>query len=107
MPEPTVQEKTTVNLREQWRERIAEHARSGVSIKQFCKARGIAEHAFYYWRKRLRQDEPVRFALIDRSGAAHTTEWNLELLLVSGERLRIGASVDPATLRIVLTALRA
>jgi transposase-like protein len=107
MPEPTILEKTAVNLREQWRERIAEQSRSGLSIKQFCKDRGIAEHAFYYWRKRLREAEPVRFALIDRTGAADATEWNLELLLVSGERLRIGAGVDPATLRIVLEALRA
>jgi hypothetical protein len=44
MPEPTIQEKTAVNLREQWRERIAEHVRSGLSIKQFCKGCGIAEH---------------------------------------------------------------
>jgi transposase-like protein len=107
MPEPTVQEKTGVNLREQWRERIAEHARSSLSIKQFCKERGIAEHVFYYWRKRLRQEEPVRFALIDRTGAACAPEWNLELLLVNGERLRISAGVDAATLRIVLDALRA
>lgn len=107
MPEPTIQEKNAVNLREQWRERIAEHARTGVSIKQFCKERGVAEHVFYYWRKRLQETEPVRFALIDRTGAAHAPEWNLELLLVSGERLRIGASVDAATLRLVLEALRA
>jgi transposase-like protein len=107
MPEPTVQEKTAVNLREQWRDRITEHARSGLSIKQFCKDRGIAEHVFYYWRKRLRPTEPVRFALIDRAGAACAPEWNLEVLLVNGDRLRIGASVDAATLRMVLEALRA
>jgi hypothetical protein len=99
MPEPTIQEKTAVDLREQWRERIAEHARSGLSIKQFCKGRGIAEHVFYYWRKRLRQTEPC--------ASPDPTEWNLELLLVSGERLRIGACVEAATLRIVLEALRA
>jgi hypothetical protein len=107
MPEPTVQEKTAANLREQWRERIAEHARSGLSIKQFCKDRGIAEHVFYYWRKRQRPTEPVRFALIDRVGAACAPEWNLEVVLVNGERLRIGAGVDAATLRMVLEALRA
>jgi hypothetical protein len=107
MPEPTIQEKAAVNLREEWQERIAEHARSGLSIKQFCKDRGIAEHVFYYWRKRLRPTEPVRFALIDRTGATCASEWNLELLLVNGERLRIGASVDAATLRMVLETLRA
>jgi transposase-like protein len=105
MPE-TIQEKAAVDLREQWRERIAEHTRSGLSIKQFCNDRGIAEHVFYYWRKRLRQPGPVRFALIDRTGVACAPEWNLELLLVSGERLRIGAGVNAAALRTVLEALR-
>lgn len=93
--------------RDEWRERIAEQARSGLPIKQFCKDRGIAEHAFYGWRRRLRETEPVRFALVDRTGAPPASEWNLELTLLSGERLRIGAGVDAMTLRTVLEALRA
>jgi transposase-like protein len=107
MPDSTDEGKPAVNARDQWRERIAEHARSGLSIKQFCKERGIAEHAFYAWRKRLRETEPVRFALVDRSGAARAPQWNLELALVSGDCLRIGPGVDAATLRTVLEALRA
>jgi hypothetical protein len=107
MPDSTVVEKPAASVRDQWGERIAEQARSGVSIKQFCKDRGIAEHAFYAWRRRLRQAEPVRFALVDRTGAPPGPEWNLELTLLSGERLRIGAGVDTVTLRAVLEALRA
>ena len=42
MPDSTVEEKLSINPRDQWRERIAEQARSGLSIKQFCKDRGIA-----------------------------------------------------------------
>jgi transposase-like protein len=38
---------------EQWRERIAEYECSGMSVRRFCKERGIAEHLFFYWRKRL------------------------------------------------------
>jgi hypothetical protein len=48
----------------------------------------------------------VRFALVDRTGATPGPEWNLELTLLSGERLRIGAGVDGGTLRTVLEALR-
>jgi len=107
MPDSTVEEKPAASAREQWRECIAEQARSGLSIKQFCKDRGIAEHAFYGWRKRLREMGPVRFALVDRTGAPHTPEGNLELTLLTGERLRIGAGVDAVTLRTVLEALRA
>ena len=107
MPDSTVEEKPAASARDQWRECIAEQARSGLSIKQFCKDRGIAEHAFYGWRKRLRETGPVRFALVDRTGAPHTLAGNLELTLLTGERLRIGAGVDAVTLRTVLEALRA
>ncbi len=106
MPDSTVEENPSISLRDQWRERIAEQARSGLSIKQFCKDRGIPEHAFYGWRKRLREAGPVRFALVDRMGAAQGPEWKLELTLLSGELLRIGAGVDAVTLRTVLEALR-
>jgi hypothetical protein len=94
---------------DQWRERIAEQERGGLSVRQFCKERGLTEYSFYAWRKRLRKQEPVRFALVDRSAAQRqpATEGSLELLLSSGERLRIGAKVDAITLRTVLEALRA
>jgi hypothetical protein len=51
----------------------------------------------------------VRFALVERSvrRQERTTEPALELVLATGERLRIGAGVDTATLRIVLDLLRA
>ena len=107
MPDSTVEEKAAARPREQWRERIAEQGRSGLSIKQFCKDRGIAEHAFYGWRRRLRESKPVCFALVDRTGAPPAPEWNLEVTLLTGERLRIGAGVDAVTLRTVLEALRA
>jgi transposase-like protein len=109
MTETTIEEKAVPN-KEQWRERIAEQERSGVSVKQFCQTRGIREHLFYYWSKRLReQQQPMRFALVERGPARQEpgSEASLELVLASGERLRIGAGVDATTLRTVLTALRA
>jgi len=107
MPDSIAEGEPAASARDQWRERIAEQARSGLSIKQFCKDHGIAEHAFYAWRRRLRDTEPVRFALVDRAGGPHVAEGNMELTLLTGERLRIGAGVDAATLRTVLEALRA
>ena len=92
-----------------WRERVAAHDRSGVSVKQFCEQQKITEQSFYVWRKRLRNQPPMRFALVE-TGVAHaqvSAESGLELVLPTGERLRIGASVDPTTLRKVLEALRA
>lgn len=107
MPDNTVQEKPAASPRDQWCERIAEQARSGVSIKQFCKERGLSAWSFYSWRKRLRKTEPVRFALVDHTGSPQAPEWNLELTLLTGECLRIGEGVDAVTLRTVLETLRA
>jgi len=77
-------------------------------VRQFCRERGLAEHCFYAWRKRLRAQGLVRFALVERGTApGPATEASLELVLATGERLRIGVGVDGTTLRTVLEALRA
>jgi transposase-like protein len=106
----TVTDENVIAKNDQRRERIAEHERSGMSVRKFCKERGIADHLFFYWRKRLRnQQRPVRFALVEKEAAqqAPATEAALELVLGTGERLRIGTGVDASTLRTVLEALRA
>ena len=93
---------------ESWRQRIAEQVRSGLSVKQFCQQQGLTEPSFYFWRKRLAQPQPIRFALVETgSGRPPATEPGLELVLTTGERLRIGADVDATMLRRVLEALRA
>lgn len=93
---------------EDWRARIAAQRQSGVSVKQFCAQQGVTEQSFYYWRKRLQTPSSMRFALVEaeprRGPAEHAA---LELVLTTGERLRIGASVDAATLQQVLEVLRA
>jgi hypothetical protein len=104
----TIIEERAASKDDQWRERIAEQERSGLTVKQFCKERGITEGSFYAWRKRLRKKEPVRFALVERAALQESaTEALLELVLANGERLRIGSGVDGTTLRRVLEALRA
>lgn len=47
MTEENIEEKAAFN-KDQWRERIAEHERSGVSGRRFCQAQGIGQHSFYY-----------------------------------------------------------
>ena len=106
MTETSSEERATKS--DQWRERLAAQERSGLSVKQFCKGRGLTECTFYAWRKRFRGEGPVRFALVERGVRQESaTEASLELVLATGERLRIGAGVEAATLRTVLNALRA
>jgi transposase len=109
MSDTIVEQRPANPKADQWAERIAAQQRSGVSVKQFCKEEGLTEYSFYAWRKRLQQTGPVRFALVARSPRRqeHAPEAALELVLVTGERLRISAGVDGATLRTVLDVLRA
>jgi transposase-like protein len=99
-----------------WQGAIREAARSGVSIREFCRLRKLDVAQLYWWRRRLRQTRPprtvgkpeggqARFALV--RDAAETTDAGIELVLGDGRRLRIGRGVDEATLRSVLAAVQA
>ncbi len=103
-------EQTSPNPKaDEWAERIAAQRRSGTSVKQFCKDRGLTECSFYAWRKRIGEKGSVRFALVERRGSRQELPAGsvLELVFTTGERLCISAGVDGATLRVVLDALRA
>ena len=109
MSDSVIGERTANPKAEEWAERIAAQQRGGMSVKQFCKEQGLTEWAFDTWRKRLQEKGPVRFALVERRATRQerTAEPVLELVMVTGERLRISSGVDAATLRRVIEALRA
>jgi hypothetical protein len=81
-----------------------EQESSGQSIRAYCGERGLKDSAFYGWRRRLlKQNTPVRFALV-ASKLGEEPAPPIELLLASGDRLRIPS--DAATLKLVLAVLR-
>lgn len=86
-----------------WQQVIAQQEKSGQSVRAFCRERGIGEHSLYMWRQRLQRETPVTFALVETKRAAAEPAM-LELLLASGDRLRIPAETN--TMRMVLAALR-
>ena len=83
-----------------WQKMIGEAARSGMSIREFCRQQRLRESQFYWWQRKLkaRREEPTRrrpgghgraasFALVsDEAGA---TDAGIELVLGDGRRLRI------------------
>jgi transposase-like protein len=38
---------------QQWRERVADWQTSGLSVRAFCRRRGLAEPTFHYWKREL------------------------------------------------------
>jgi hypothetical protein len=105
----TILEQRKAARSEYWRERIAQQQHSGLSVHQFCQEQRLTEQAFYAWRKRLQSQQPMRFALVETGPVPGqpARETGLELVLATGERLRISAGVDPTVLRTVLAVLRA
>jgi transposase-like protein len=54
-----------------WRETVRAQARSGQTVREFCHERGLAESAFYFWRRELRQRDATTAA--SRSGGRPKT----------------------------------
>jgi transposase-like protein len=92
--------------REFWRELIAKQQQTGVSVRALCQQHGVSEYSFYQWRKRFAKQPPVKFALVETDHSARIHAEALEVILESGERLRITPGMDAATLRLVFNILR-
>ena len=99
-----------------WQTTIREAARSGVSIREFCRRRKLKESQFYWWQRRLSMSRrsaasgrrrqaggPASFALVSEEPGGNDA--GIELVLAGGRRLRIARGVDEATLRAVLAAV--
>jgi transposase-like protein len=41
-------------LWDEWRQRIERQERSGQSIAAFCRSENVSPHAFYAWKRKLR-----------------------------------------------------
>ncbi len=71
--------------------------------------RRMTEYSFYTWRKRVSKQGPCGslWRTGVRGGRRVRRRRRWKLVLATGERLRISAGVDAATLRTVLDVLRA
>jgi hypothetical protein len=63
-----------VGKEQAWRRHIAAWQRSGLTIRDYCAAEGLAEHNFHAWRKTLaeRDRQKTRRTKRSRSGTAPT-----------------------------------
>jgi transposase len=100
-----------------WVRTIGDAARSGMSIREFCRQRRVKESQFYWWQRKLKelkggrqernkpsvQDRAASFALVSEDGMDMPA--GLELVLRDGRRLRISQGVQEETLRAVLAAM--
>jgi hypothetical protein len=91
--------------RDYWRRLIEEQAGSGQNVTSFCRERGVSDVSFYTWRKRLKHEPPMKFALVEPAPTGRAGS-GVELEFATGERLHIARGADASTLRMVLDILR-
>ena len=95
-----------------WQRTIREAARSGISVREFCRLRKLKVSQFYWWQHRLKETGqprtarkpgahggPPSFALVSQEPGA--TDAGIELVLGDRRRLRIRRGVDEATLCVI------
>ena len=106
--------KTDNEQQQFWQMVIDTWQSSDLSVRQFCKQEGLSEPSFYSWRKKLatcdspkdnKVKEPASSDFIAVS-LPETHSAGLELILSSGNTLRIGPSVDNETLTRAISVLQ-
>lgn len=106
--------KTDNELRQFWQMAVDTWQSSGLSVRQFCRQEGLSEPSFYSWRKKLiKCDMPENGKLKEPASSdfiavslpqSHSA--GLELVLSSGNTLRISPSVDSKTLILAISVLQ-
>ena len=111
---------------DRWRGLVGRQARSGQSVRAFCREHGLGESAFYFWRRQLASETRTPDALrrsSRRTGRGGSREvasvsgfvpvevtgdgssGQVEVQLESGVIVRIHGSVDDELITTVLSAL--
>lgn len=80
-----------------WRHRLAEHKRSELTVREFCRTRGIAESSFHFWRQEIaRRDRqsPAFVPVAVLTTPVASSDEPIELRLAGGHELRLRAGCD-------------
>ncbi len=106
------QAKSNDERRQFWQMVIETWQDSGMPISKFCKAEGLSQWSFYNWRKRLSGHNAQQNRQADSNSPAfieltmpRNNHAALELVLRSGNSLRIAPAADKKTLSNVIAVL--
>lgn len=112
VPVPPSASPNRVEREQFWREILAAFTASGVSVRVFCRERGVPEKRFYTWRRKL------GLSPVTRTSPAHSdrnttfvpvrivSDLTAEITLPGGLSIRLPVSADPAHVARLVAALR-
>lgn len=100
-----------------WRRIIRRQRKSGLTVSDFCVGEGLKDWSFHWWRRELARrdrekpapkprDKPsfVPVQLVPEGPVPHDSG-TIEVVLTSGQRVRVSTGFDPRTLDSLLTVL--
>jgi transposase-like protein len=92
-----------------WRRLIDEQARSGASIKAFCRSHGVSQPSYFAWRKKLAPGKRTKarpdFLPVQVLPQAAVQSSGIEIVLDRGRRVRVKPGFDRQLLSDVLAVL--
>jgi transposase-like protein len=94
-----------------WRRFIQLWKNSGLTVRAFCARHHITQPSFYAWRRELQQRDaantfvPVQVDTNDQLARVPSNP-TIEVVLASGQCVRVTPGFDPRTLRQLLTVLQ-
>ena len=93
---------------QEWRHRLRQWQKSGLSVRAFCALHGLSQPSFYAWRREIQQrdaavDSFVSVQFVGQQEPSRTSRF--EVVLAGGRTLRVAPGFDPATLRQLLAVL--
>jgi hypothetical protein len=91
--------------RQEWAHRLARFGSSGVTVLDFCRAEGIVQQSFYYWKRKLADPAAPPAAIPDFLPVRLAPAPTVELVLPGGATLRLSPGCDPAFVRSLVDAL--
>ena len=74
---------------EYWKGHIDEWNRSGSSQAEYCRRHKLSPKSFTYWKRRMRQQEPVSFIPVQVKPSVHKPSDNSTGVVLCKEEYRI------------------
>jgi len=97
---------------EKWQSLFSEQEQSGQSVAAFCRARGVRESLYYYWKKQWQEAAMPQFVEVElakanreRGQACLGLGTTIEVRLRNGRSLMVGPVFDANHLREVLAVV--
>lgn len=95
--------KRSQKTRTKWRRLISEQERSGQTVVAFCRERGITRSYFFAWKRRLREESPMKFLEVQLTETASAgRDSRVEIRLQNGRSLLVGRGFDVEQVRALL-----